>query len=286
MTKRWMYLLTMLAATGARAQGDYAFCQILDRVDEPAWQAHGLYAFDADITQEGGDDLGFLNIRGGGGFGYWRSDYGDLDLGGTYDALMFTSDGGLKLPDMVGALALKASFTFRNDDGQGLRLTAAPGLYSDLGEIAFDSLYVPFSVEGIQAFTPEVSGVLGLAFFPGFDQFLDPRFGIRWSVSEYLLIDLQYPESRITVFPNVGWEMYLGIKSDQTAEWYLDDDRGNLMMDEMRGYIGVSHPLTDQFRLMYQAGLIINREIEFEHGEQEFDVEDGMFFSVGIGGAL
>ena len=283
--KRWMTALTVLAAAGASAQQDYPFCQILDRVDSAAWEASGAYEFNSTVDQTD-KSMGCLNIKGGGGIGYWRSEYGDLDLTGGYDALLFTDDGGMDLPDTVGQLSLKVAFTLRNTDGQSLRVTARPGLYSDLSELGFDSLYMPFSVEGIQTFTPEISGVLGLAFFPGFDQFLDPRFGIRWAISEYLLLDLQYPESRVTILPTEGWEMYAGIKSDQTTEWYVDDGRGNLTLDEMRAYLGVSHPLTDQFRMVYQAGIILNREMQFEHGDNEFDIEDGIFISVGVGGSI
>jgi hypothetical protein len=285
MMKRWMSMLALLAAGSAQAQGEYPFCQILDRVEEPAWDVRGSYTLNADVKPSG-ESLGYLGLRGGGGFGYYRTAVGDLDLTGAYDVMLFTDDGGLELPNALGALNLKAAFTFRNADGQALRLSAAPGLYTDLGEITLQSLYMPLAVEGIQSFTPEVSGLVGMGFYPGFDTLLEPRVGIRWSVMDALLIDLMYPESRIAVIPQEGWELYASLRSSQVQEWDLDDGRGSVMMDEMRASFGVSHPLTGQLRMMYQAGLLFDREIDFDRGTPEADIADAMFISVGVGGAL
>lgn len=282
----WMSMsVWALAVAGAQAQGEYPFCQILDRVESPAWEAHGSYVLDVDVNDTG-EELGLLGLSGGGGIGYYRTPVGDLDVTGDYDLYMLSGDGGLDLPGQLAALRLNAALTMRNAEGQALRLTLSPGIYSDLDEDLWKSLYLPFAVEGIQAFTPEVSGVLGVSCYPGFDQALEPRFGIRWSVNEYLLIDLMYPESRVTVFPTEGWSMFAGAKSVQTPEWNIDDDRGSVMLDELRGYIGVSHPLAEGFRLVYQAGLVVNREIDFDRHSPEYDMEDSMFLSVGVSGAL
>lgn len=285
MMKRSLVVLAALASVSAWAQGEYPFCQIMDRVDDPAWAAQGSFVVPADVTPVG-KSLGIFDLSGGGGIGYFRSDLGDIDLTGDYDVMLLDGSGGINLPDQLGSLSLTAALTCRNADGQALRLSASPGIYSDLQEAAWKSFYVPFAVEGIQTFSPEVSGVLGLAFFPGFDQFVDPRIGIRWAVNDVLLIDLMYPESRITVAPAEGWELYTGIKSSQTPEWNLDDGRGSLSMDEMRAYVGVAHPLNEQFRMMYQAGLVFDREIEFAHQSPKYGVDDAVYLTVGIGGAL
>jgi hypothetical protein len=270
----------------ALGQGSYPFCQILDRVDSPPWEVHGTYVANAGVSGTGGDDFGILRINGGGGIGYYRTGIGDFDITGNYEAQFFSGDGGLDLPDLLGAASVKGSYVWRNADGQAYRLSASPGLRSDLREITMDAFYVPFEFMAIQSFSPDVSGQIGVAVYPWLEELFDPRFGIRWAIDETLVLDLMYPESKLVFTPVEGWDLYAGAKVDNTPEWTIDDRRDHILLDETRAYMGLNHPVAPGLRMMYQVGYVFNRKVDFKDIQGESDVDDAIYLSVGLGGPL
>jgi hypothetical protein len=280
--------LPLLIVTSVGAQQDYPYCQILDRVDEPAWLVRGGYVTESDVDDPRGGKFSIFELRGGGGFAYFRTAIGDFDLGGQYDVLVFNDNSRMRLPDQVGALRLAASYIWRNQDAQAIKVDVWPGIYSDLEDLSRDDIYVPFAVSGIQAFNPRLSGVLGLALYPGFDREFDPRFGIRFVPHDDLVLDLMYPQSQVTFTPAMDWEIYAGFKVDRVSEYRLEsgDRRKSLMYDETRIYFGLNTPLSETTRMMYHVGWIIDRSVDFDRMAGKTDVDDGYFVSVGIGGTL
>lgn len=275
-------------AAVARAEEEYPYCQILDRVDEPAWQAHVGYVGQAKVRDPNGSDVGLYQLRGGGGLYYWRTAAGDIDLSGAYDVTAFDGSGGIDLPDQVAALRLNASYTWRQWDGAAVKVDVFPGIYSDLKDLGFDDLYMPFQVLGIQAFNPQLSGVLGVAIYPGFSRSFDPRFGVRYAVSDELSVDVMYPESRVTYHPAEQWDLYAGLRNNPVAEFRLEDgdDRDAFEYDEARAYLGVNAPLNDVVRVMAQLGWTLSRSVDFDRVQPARDVQDAFFVSVGLGGTL
>lgn len=288
--KTWMLATVCGAALAgaAVAEEQYPYCQILDRVDEPAWQAHVGYVGQARVRDPHGQDVSMLNFKGGGGLYYWRTDAGDVDLSGAYDFTAFDGSGGVDLPNQVAALRLDAAYTWRQWDGSAVKVDLYPGVYSDLEDIGFDDLYMPFQVLGIQAFNPQLSGVFGVAIYPGFARSFDPRFGVRYAVSDELSVDLMYPESRVTYHPAAQWDVYAGLRNNPVAEYSLEDGdpRDAFQYDEARMYVGVNAPVNDLMRVMAQLGWTISRSVDFDRVQPARDVEDAFFVSLGVGGTL
>jgi hypothetical protein len=278
----------VVAAATAHAQQNFPYCQILDRVDEPAWQAHVEYVAGADVDDPQGDDFSVTSLRGGGGLYYWRTGAGDVDLSGHYLVSWLSDDGGIGLPDQVADVHVDAAYVWRRWDGSAVRFTASPGVYSDLKDPGFSDVFVPFEVVGVQAFNDRLSGLLGVAIYPGFDRHFDPRFGVRYAVDDAWSVDVMYPESRVLYRPSAGWEVYAGIRNEAVAEFNLDsdDDRDSFQYDETRVYAGVHAPLGDLLRIMVRAGWALNRTADFGRGQPARDVDDAMFLSAGVGGAL
>lgn len=278
-------LLCIALPASAFAQGSYPFCQILDRVESPPWEVHFGYTAEAEV-QNTRDKFGMARLDGGGALGYFRTGIGDFDIGGSYELIAFSSDGGLDLPDALGSASLNGRYVWRNPEGQAFRLSASPGFRSDMKEITTDALFIPLEFMAIQSFSPEISGQIGVAVFPWYEELFDPRFGIRWAPDESLVLDFMYPESKIVFSPRDGWDLYAGVRVDNTAEWKLDDRRDHILLDETRAFIGVNQPLSQDVRLMYQAGYVFNREVDFKDVQGETDVDDALFLRVGIGGSL
>lgn len=289
MKQTWTtFLIALAAAAVARAQDPYPPCQLLDRVDEPAWQVHAGYVDDARVRDPNGRNVRMVEVSGGGGLYYWRTDAGDIDLSGLYDIDLFDGSGGVDLPDRVGALRLDAAYVLRQADGSALKVDLYPGVYSDLRDPGVDDVYVPFQVVGIQAFNPQLSGLLGVAIYPGFDRVFDPRFGIRWALTDEVSLDVMYPESRVLYRPAANWDLYAGVRSDPVAEYHLEDDdpRDTFRYEEARLYAGINAPVNDVLRVMAQAGWVFNRSVDFGRVQPERDVEDSLYVRVGVGGSL
>jgi hypothetical protein len=281
-----LFCLMLASPVLALAQGNYPFCQILDRVDAPPWEVHGGYLTSADVDEEGGDDFGILGVEGGGGLAYFQTGYGDIDLTGSYEVQAFTADGGIGLPDHLGAVALNGAYIWRNPDGRAVKVTASPGFRSDLEEMTSEAFYIPISFSVIRSFSPVLSGYIGVAVYPWYEQYFDPRFGIRWAIHESLLLDLMYPESKLSLSPEDGWDMYAGLRINNMPQWTIEDDRESIMIDETRAYVGVNHPVTSELRMMYQVGLVFNRSVDFAKEQEESNVDDAFYVRVGVGGAL
>jgi hypothetical protein len=287
--KRWMMRACLVAvAATARAQDGFPPCQILDRVEEPAWQVHAGLVGSADVEAPDGSSFRQQQLRGGGGLYYWRTGLGDIELAGAYDLTFYDGSGGVDLPDRTAALRLDAGYVWRQWDGSAVKLNLYPGLYSDLRDPGFEDLALPLQVLGIQAFNPQLSGVLGVALYPGFDRSFDPRFGIRWALSDQLSLDLMYPESRLLFRPRDNWDVFAGLRNEAVAQYQLeeDDPRDSFRYEETRVYVGVNAPVSGVLRAMVRAGWVMNRAVDFGRTQPARDVEDTYFVQAGVGGTL
>ncbi len=279
--------LFTFVGTHAHAQQSWPYCQILDGTEAPAWQADVEYTAKGQVSGDGGSDVSVWNIGGGGGLYYWRTSAGDIDLTGAYDVWFWDGNGGIALPDRTAALRLRADYIVRNWDGSALRVGIKPGIYSDTEELSFDSIYVPFEVLGIQAFNPRVSGLIGVAIYPGFDRVFDPRFGVRMAAADSVRVDVMYPESRVTFRPD-DWELYAGIRHDAVNEFRLEEDdaRKQFSFRETRAYFGSAWPAGEALRMEAEVGIAFNREVDFKREAPGRDIEDAWYIRIGIGGAL
>jgi hypothetical protein len=277
----------LLFAGPAPAQQSWPFCQILDGAEEPAWTAYLDFTGPGRVETEGGRDVALWNLGGGGGIYYWRTGAGDVDLTGAYDLFVWDGSGGIDLPDRTAALRLRADYVARNWDGSALLVGIRPGIYSDLEEVSFESVYVPIEAWGIQAFNPQISGLIGVAVYPGFDRAFDPRFGVRVAAAESVRVDLMYPESRV-IFRPADWEMFGGLRHEAVNEFRLGDDdpRKMIAYRETRAYLGTAWPVGDLFRMQAELGWSFNREVDFKREASGRDIEDAWYVRIGIGGAL
>ncbi len=278
--------ILLWSAPPATAQYVEEYCQILDRLDEPIWQAYAGVVGKSRV--EGFRDTGMIEAGGHFGLLYFRTGFGEFDLRAAIDSVFFTRSADIDLPHHVSAARLDLRYVMRLQDGYALRLGFEPGLYSEIEHASTDHLFYPFSLHGIRAFTPELSGLAGLNFYPGFDRLVDPRVGVRWAPSDYLMFDVFYPQTEIVFRPNFDWALRAGVEFREYLEYHLKntDDRRRLMMDETRIYLGVDRLITQDLQWMVRIGRLVNRSIDFRRFEQEKDLDDAYFVRIGIGGLI
>lgn len=284
----WMALCVGLLAwpTPAFAWYESDYCQILDRMEEPIWHGYIGYASRAQIR--GFKKTAMTEFGAGGGLLYFRTDFGEIDLKAAVDSILFTRSGGVELPGHISAARLNLSYVLRLDHGYAVRLGIEPGFYSEIEYISSDHIFYPFSLHGIHAITPDLSALAGLNFYPGFDRLIDPRVGVRWNISDYLLLDAFYPKTEIVFRPTLDWSARAGVEYRNNMEYHLKkrDDRKHLIMDETRLYFGVEKLITHQVQVMFQAGRLVNRSLDFRRFEREKDMDDAFFFRIGVGGVI
>jgi len=277
--------MVLLGLNGARAQNEYN--QILDRMEDPVWSVYGGYVTKESVQKRDGD-VAISEWGAHSGLVYFRTGIGDLDLKAELDWKVFIGSGGMNLPDEVGSLRLKFDYITRLDDGYALRLRLRPGFYGELTEFDGNALFFPFGVAGVKSIGPSAAGLVGLNFYPGFKRLIVPELGVRWAISDFLLVDAFYPESRVVFRPNMDWALRVGFSFPDFVEYRLSsgDDRRAVMLDEMRMYAGVDYMLSDGIALMFEAGRVVNRSIDFRKIEGERDVDDALYFRIAIGGLL
>ncbi|MBW7908325.1 MAG: hypothetical protein H3C50_05310 [Kiritimatiellae bacterium] len=280
-------LASALLAPHAFAQGTPPSCQILDGTETPAWTANMGYTANAKVQSANSSDVAVWSVDGGGGLYYWRTDSGDWDLSGAYDLRILDGSGGANLPDRLAALRLDLAYVLRNMDGSALKVDIFPGIYSDTEDLSLDDLYLPVQVLAIQAFNPQMSGLIGIAVYPGFDHTFDPRFGVRFAPVENLRVDVMYPESRVTFRPD-ELELYAGVRHTAVNEFRLEDGdaRKSIGFRETRAFVGAAWPLSDLLRFNAEVGYAFNREIEFKRAEADRDWDEAFLIRVGIGGPI
>lgn len=278
---------SIFAASVSLAQSDPPYCQILDGTEEAAWAANFSYTAAAKVKAPEGNDVSMWSFAGGGGLYYWRTENGGWDLSGAYDVSFLDGSGGIKMPDRLVALKLGVSYVVRNSQGSALKVDLFPGIYSDVEDLSGKDLFLPLQVSAIQAFNPQISGLIGLAVYPGFQRTFDPRFGVRYAPIDDVRIDLMYPESRITYRPD-ELEFYAGIRHDAVKEFRLkdSDSRDSIALRETRALLGAAWPLSDILRMSVEVGYVINREIEFDHNAADHDWKEAAYFRVGLGGSI
>lgn len=268
------------------AQQGEAYCPLLDRMEEPI--GHVSFGFVPESRIERFGHMGQLEMGGGAGLLYRRTVFGEWDVRAAFDAIYLTGDDGIRLPGYLAAIRLDIDYIYRMHDGYALRLGGAPGFYSEFSHLETDHFAFPFHVHGIRAFRPDLSALLGLHVYPGFDRLLSPRAGVRWVISDYLMLDAFYPRTEAIIRPGFEWIIRAGMEIRKNMEYHLkgSDDRKRFMMDETRMYIGVDRLMLNDAHFIFRLGRVVNRNVDFGRFEPGKNVSDAYFVQFGIGSYL
>lgn len=264
-------------------------CQILDFTSEPACRAGLAYVTESAFEDYGESGVVEMDTRWQLAY-FFGILYGDIDLSALLEADFYLDESELLLPDQLVALAVEAGWTWRFRDGLGLRLAAAPGLYSDL-EAWGEALFVPYSVCAVKAFDSRLSGKLGFSHRPGFERPFMPVIGLAWDLPRRMRLELGLPDSRLTLYWARDWTTYAGVEWESTS--YAIGDKGDfdremVTQEDFRAFAGLTFRATAELHFSVEGGLLFNRDVEFSEdapGVQEnIDVDDALFLRFGLTG--
>lgn len=281
------FLVSLFAwSGGAWAQGNpYDYCCLLDQPPEIMWQLGGGYSFRAGNSAEGWKDTGVFEFYGVGGLAFVQSHFGaDLNIEVHADSRVLQGFDGATSGYPLNRLALFLEYSQRLDYGWGFRLDASPGLYSDFQDLRSDDLAFPFGLSVIRAVHEELSFLLGVSVFPGFERVVDPRLGMRWAPQggDVVRVDLFYPESLFTLNFQPGFGVHLGARFLPWLEYQLeeDDPRDRLNFVENRVYAGFHADTSDYGRWRIEVGYMFEREIKFRRAEPDVSLENAPYFGL------
>lgn len=289
----WVAVLVTLGVTASSALGD-SFYRDPDERDNPVsdmpfatrWEVDSGYVFPADTTAAGWDELSMVEMGAWARFGNWESESGlDFDLRGLWDTMLVdvsAPDADL-YPLTMARAALE--WTQRFENGGALALDAEPGLYSGLESFEGDDFSVPFGFTGSMAVNPSFAWLAGLSVYPTFDQVVDPRLGVRLAHRDNVILDIAYPETRLVLSPVEGFRASAGIRVSLWPEYNMGDDpRERLQYDEIRASGALEFAIGPSLELSLQGGYLLNREMAFESGAEDVEIEDAPFAKLGLNG--
>jgi hypothetical protein len=276
------------AASGAAWPGGGAAprCRILDDTTSPLYRFRLGYTPDSRFEERGKSPM--LELDAEWEIAYFRDVlWGDLDVRTRLDTLQFLGSADIALPDLLMVLALETGWTYRSGDAWGLRTRLMPGLYNDLKSFDGGAFAVPFSMEYIHAFNPDLSGVIGAAFRPGFERTVMPCVGVVLGVGDVLRIDARLPEGRLEWFFARDWSAHLGFRW-RNLTYDLDDAHEAITVEDFEFGGGLTVRASDQTAFTAELGTRFGRSVEYDTTAPkepvEYDVEDAVFLRVGLVG--
>lgn len=275
----------LLLNAGAQEYYDTSLqCPILDT---PAATYAGMsvdYAPATASTAAGWEDVAVVSAALWGELLFLENDWGgDFVTRVHWDTMVLQGfDGGDSgYPLTMANLFLQYSQRYVN--GYGLRVDASPGLYTVLDDASGDAFSVPFGLTAIKAVSPGYALFIGASAYPGFDMVVDPRLGIRWKNDDYMVFDLAYPETRLTLRATAAVHLYLGGRYLSWPEYAMGDDkRERLRYREGRLFGGLEIDFTKNMRFELEGGYLAERQIEFEAASGDVTLEDGGYASLGV----
>ena len=214
--------------------------------------------------------------------------YGDIYLTLLPSLKILTDDAGMgHMPDALLAVPVDVSWIWRYLNGWSLEIGAAPGVYADIkGLFQASAISLPFRGILYYNFSEETAVRFGGIVRPNWDMVFMPVVGVAWKPSEMFRIEAGIPETlvelrlaRLTLYGRLDW----------LNTTYALDDGGNkperITFNDWRVGAGAAIDFTDTFRLAFECGILAGRDISFEGGasDVELDVDSAPYFAVLLG---
>jgi len=147
-------------------------------------------------------------------------------LGLSYERYDFGLSKGAPVPNILQAANLVVGVDFQAFNSWLVRLEADPGFYNDARSTAFRNFNVPFSLGGSYIASENLQWIVGLG--GDFNRQIPviPAIGVRWAVTDDLVIDAVLPTPRIEYSWSKALTLYVGCDLDD-GTYRLDRHFGN-----------------------------------------------------------
>ncbi len=282
----WGGVLAAALTLGAAGRGERAaaaYCPLLDAPHEAWAGVHVGYVLPSDHDAPDWDRVSAWEVGAWGMVFYGENRWGgDLEIRAHGDMVFLQGlDGFFSFYGLTSArLVLVASQRF--DEGFGLRVDVAPGVYAGGTAFGRGAWTVPFGAIGTWALTEDTALFAGLSIRPGFTRWFDPRIGLRWVPTEWFHLDAAYPESLLRLNLFDGFAVRAALRHANREEFGMGDDpRRRVYLSETRATAGVEIRIAWESALEVDVGYAMNRRIGFAEESPTFDLDPAMFLRLG-----
>lgn len=197
-----------------------------------------------------------------------------IRLGLSWGRFSFSATDGTRLPNTLQSVAIVAGVDAQVGESIFLRLEAQPGWYSGSSRILGDSFNVPIVFGGSYLVSKDLQLMLGIEIDPQRNPMVLPGGGIRWQVSDALLLNLVLPKPRVEYKLNSDLTVFVGGDLFETS-YRVDGDMGNrvgmkklnsawLDYFEVRVGAGATYKANEQLDLDFELGYMAYRAADYD----------------------
>ncbi len=202
------------------------------------------------------------------------------------------SGGGDLLPEELHETVLEVGLGWRPGGNLSYLAWVSPGLYSDFEDLSFDDVAATGVAAALWKPSEDFELQFGVRFSTVGEYPVLPIAGIRWRFADRWELNLTAPQPEIIWLASDTLKLSLG-GSIRGGSFRLAEDfgtqRGRPDLDnewigfrEFRTFAASEFTFRKTLRLRTEAGLLIGREFEFIEDEEEIEIDNSFYASVGL----
>lgn len=207
----------------------------------------------------------------------------------TWDGATLT--GGGDLPNAVYRLGSDFEYSTSASGPWSYALGFTPSINTDF-ESSLDSDAFNFDARALLFYraSAEWMYVLGVSYLDRVDDYILPNVGAVWTPTDRTELRLMFPESRVShyignyfsddkwVYASAGFH----VESYQIEIDYPGMSREEqIQLSDWRAVIGLRSE-NDYISTFIEGGIVFEREVEFRHGTEDFDIDSGFILRGGL----
>lgn len=267
-------------------------CPYLDGRPRSFFEAELGYIGEAK-TGDNGPRYAQMELRLGADLFYFHDLlHGDLDFAVRADSIFPLRKAALNPPDHLIALVLETRWLWRYVNQTAFFLQLDPGFYASTEDLLDMPLAMPMTAAGVYTLDPTLALVGGASVRPGFNRILMPYGGVVWHPHPQLRVDATVPDARVTMHLDRLWSIHAGWLWDSTTYHVKPDavGRNRITLESKEWYLGVSHTVSDELRVIGSLGLSTDRQARVTRSRDGLrstaSIDDAVVLRIGVAGAF
>lgn len=192
----------------------------------------------------------------------------------------------LDLPDELYEVTLEARFIRPITDRWTADLSVKPGAFGSSDTDSADFRLQGRAI-GIYQWRPQTKALLGIAYLDREDISMLPVVGLIWTPTDYLKLDLLFPQPRLALRTNCdccsAWWLYLGGEFGG-GSWGIrraDGSQDTATLSDWRFLVGMERE-SDGLSARIEGGIGFNRRLEYVSGVGDTDLDTSVFLRTAI----
>ncbi|MEI6149337.1 MAG: DUF6268 family outer membrane beta-barrel protein [bacterium] len=195
------------------------------------------------------------------------------------------------VPDSIHPLSLNTGLIYKMSEDLMLMGRFGGTVYRT-SEVGAKDIGFSAGLMGMWRYSPALTYVFGLMVNPDSDHRAFPMIGVNWDINEQLNLSLTLPRPRLTYRPNKDWSFHVGaningatFRTSETMGTKLGDTRYNGVLGSYRDIrvgAGLGHSFTPSLSVEAEAGISVNREINYQQIRENVRFGPAPYLSLGL----